>query len=67
LTVGAWTKLEAYVKASTTSTSRDGIVRWWVNGVPAGSYTNLNYGAGGLERVGVVGNVGWMGESTAHC
>ncbi|HRC25194.1 MAG TPA: hypothetical protein PLJ07_14125 [Nitrospira sp.] len=50
LTVGTWTKLEAYIKASTTSTSRDGIVRWWVNGVPAGSYTNLNYGAGGLNE-----------------
>ncbi|MGC3976665.1 MAG: hypothetical protein QM771_20135 [Nitrospira sp.] len=50
LTVGTWTKLEAYIKASTTSTSRDGIVRWWVNGVPAGNYTNLNYGAGGLNE-----------------
>ena len=50
LRVGTWTKLEAYIKASTTSTSRDGIVRWWINGVPAGSYTNLNYGAGGLNE-----------------
>ena len=50
LTVGTWTKLEAYVKASTTSTSRDGIVRWWINGVPAGNYNNLNYGASGLNE-----------------
>lgn len=42
LTVGTWTKLEAYIKSSTTATSRDGIVRWWVNGAPAGNYTNLN-------------------------
>jgi len=42
LTVGTWTKLEAYIKSSTTATSRDGIVRWWINGAPAGNYTNLN-------------------------
>jgi len=40
----AWNRIEAYVHASTTSTSRDGIVRWWVNGQLAGNYTNLNYG-----------------------
>lgn len=44
LTRGVWTKIEAYVKSSTTNTSRDGIVRWWINGVLAGNYTNLNYG-----------------------
>lgn len=44
LTRGVWTKLEAYVKSSTTNTSRDGIVRWWINGVLVGNYTNLNYG-----------------------
>lgn len=43
LTTGVWTKLEAYIKASATATSRDGIVRWWVNGVLAGNYANLNY------------------------
>lgn len=50
LTVGTWTKLEAYFKSSTTLTSRDGIVRWWINGVPAGNYTNINYGANGLNE-----------------
>lgn len=50
LTVGVWTKLEAYIKKSTTATSRDGIVRWWVNGVPAGNYTNINYAPNGLNE-----------------
>lgn len=50
LTVGTWTKLEAYLKSSTTATSRDGIVRWWVNGVPAGSYTNLNINQNGINE-----------------
>lgn len=47
---GVWTKLEAYIKASTTNTSRDGIVRWWIDGVLAGSYTNINYAGAGLNE-----------------
>lgn len=49
MTVGTPTKIEAYIKCSTTNTSRDGIVRWWVNGVLAGNYTTLNYCAAGLN------------------
>ena len=50
ITIGAWTKFEVYVKSSTTATSRDGIVRWWVNGVLTGNYTNMNYAPGGLNE-----------------
>lgn len=57
LHVGTWTKLEAYVKASTTNTSRDGIVKWWKNGVLVGNYTNLNYG-------GVAGLTEWVWSET---
>lgn len=50
LVVGTWTKLEAYIKKSTTCTSQDGIVRWWINGVLVGNYTNLNYACLGLNE-----------------
>lgn len=40
---GNWYRIEVYQKKSTSSTSRDGIVRWWVNGVKIGDYNNLNY------------------------
>lgn len=50
LSVGVWTKIEAHIKCSTTATSRDGIVRWWINGVPAGNYTNLNYCPSGVNE-----------------
>lgn len=50
LVKGVWTKVEAYVKKSTTATSRDGIVRWWVNGVLSGNYTNINYAQNGLNE-----------------
>lgn len=48
--LGSWVKLESYIKASTTATSRDGIVRWWVNGTLVGNYTNVNYGQQGLNE-----------------
>ena len=50
VTIGQWTKVEVYQKASTTSTSRDGILRWWVNGVMGGNYTDINYAPGGLRE-----------------
>jgi hypothetical protein len=43
VTRGNWTKIEVYVRASTTRTSRDGILRWWINGVLAGNYTTFNF------------------------
>ncbi len=42
---GTWHKIEAYVKTSTTLTSRDGEVKWWINGQLAGAYTKVNYGS----------------------
>lgn len=49
LSVGVWYKLECFIKSSTTMTSRDGIYRWWVNGVLAGNYTNVNWAPQGLN------------------
>ena len=64
LSVGTWIKLEAYVKASTTNMSRDGIVRWWVNGSPAGEYTNLNVSSLGLNEW--VWSETWDGDFPGH-
>jgi hypothetical protein len=47
---GNWFKIEAYLKSSTTNTSRDGAVMWWVNGQPAGRYTNMNLSSAGLNE-----------------
>lgn len=44
VSLGAWHKVEWYWKKSTTNTSRDGIVRWWLDGVLCGNYTNINNG-----------------------
>lgn len=39
-------KFEVYMKRSTTSTSRDGILKWWANGTLRANYTTLNYPGG---------------------
>lgn len=44
--LGVWHRIELYIKKSTTSTSQDGILRWWMDGSPQGNYTNVNYPAG---------------------
>jgi len=41
---GVWAKIEFWIKCSTTKTSRDGAVKWWVNDVLAGHYEQFNYG-----------------------
>ena len=41
---GVWTKIEFWIRHSTTLTSRDGVVKWWVNSVLAGYYEGMNYG-----------------------
>ncbi|HMJ59291.1 MAG TPA: hypothetical protein VK467_09145, partial [Gemmatimonadales bacterium] len=45
VTEGRWYDIEGYFRMSTTSTSRDGIVRWWVNGTLVGDYTSVNFDA----------------------
>lgn len=41
---GTWYRVEVYMKASTCPTCRDGAVRWWINGVLNGNYSNFAYG-----------------------
>ncbi len=44
LVPGTWYKIEAYFKASSCPTCRDGVLRWWINGALAGNYLNYAYG-----------------------
>ena len=39
--LGTWHQIEWYVRYSTSATSRDGVVRWWLDGVPQGAYSDL--------------------------
>lgn len=58
---GQWYKIECHIRASTTTTSRDGSIRWWLNGAPSGAYTQFNYAAAGstASNPGFVNNWTW--------
>jgi hypothetical protein len=39
--LGAWHRIEWYVRHSTSATSRDGVTKWWLDGVLQGVYSDL--------------------------
>jgi len=49
VSIGDWHKVEFYWKKSTTNSSRDGIVRWWLDGALCGNYTNINNGSSNVN------------------
>lgn len=59
-------KVEIYLKGSTTNTSKDGIIRIWINGVLSTNYTNVNHGTdladfpGGFRNVEITST--WDGS-----
>jgi len=55
-----WHFIELYLKCSTSLTSRDGIIRWWVNRTLCGSYTNVNLTPTGFSEFHL--NGGWDGS-----
>lgn len=60
-----WYTVEFYVIASTCTTCRNSTVRWWLNGVLQGSYTNLNYGDGIVNEWQI--NHTWDGSTDKQC
>lgn len=60
-----WHKLEVYLKSSTTRSSRDGIVRWWVDGYLVGDFSGVNISAGGFNNVQY--NAAWDDSSNYVC
>lgn len=51
--------VEIYLKKSTTTTSQNGIIKWWVNGTLCGSYTNANLTPPGFTEMHI--NHAWDG------
>jgi uncharacterized protein YjdB len=47
-TLGVWHKIEIYCKYSTTSSSYDGIVKTWLDGVLVMNYTDINWAHDGF-------------------
>ncbi len=60
-----WHRLEVYQKKSTTATSRDGIVRVWIDGVLSTNYSNVNLSPSGFNSVQY--NHTWDGSIALQC
>jgi hypothetical protein len=63
VTLGAWHTLELYRLASTTATSADGIMRWWLDGTLVGDHADVNYTQSPFDSVQV--NPIWGGVGDA--
>lgn len=51
--LGQWHRVEAYVKRSTSQTSRDGVIRFWLDGTLAGNYTTVNFPDGQMNEIAI--------------
>ena len=60
-----WITVESYIVASTCNTCRNATVKWWINGVLNGNYTNLNYGHGIVNQFQI--NHTWDGATGKQC
>lgn len=64
MVVNTWYEIEIYIKGSTTRTSRDGVVKWWIDGTLCREITNLNYSYYVNE---FQLNHTWDGQGAAQC
>ncbi len=60
-----WYTIEAYIISSTCITCRNGTVKWWIDGLLQGNYTNLNYGDGVVNQWQL--NHTWDRGSAVQC
>ena len=56
-----WHRIEIYLKTSNSKTSRDGAVKWWIDGQLIGNYPSINLSPGGLQEFQI--NHTWDGSS----
>jgi len=60
-----WHKVEIRLRASTTGTSRDGIIQIWVDGTLSTSHFNVNIAPGGFEEWVITPT--WDGSQAMTC
>lgn len=65
MALDTWHTIEMYGIASSCSTCRNGTMKWWVNGILNGNYTNLNYGDTILNQWQI--NHTWDGAFGPQC
>jgi len=60
-----WHRIEIYIKASTTASSKDGIYRFWLDGRLRANYSGVNFYPNGIQNVQY--NSTWDGQPSAAC
>ena len=63
ITLGNWHRIEVLILLSTSSSSQDGTLNWWINGVLQGNYTNINYDAAYLKQFQFAPTWGGVGDT----
>jgi hypothetical protein len=58
-----WYQLEFYMKYGSSSSSHNGVLMQWVNGVLVTNYTDLNYVNGGFDSVELSPTWGGTGDT----
>ena len=58
-----WHRVEFYLRSSTGPDTRDGVIRWWLDGKLVGDYPNVNYSPKGIRDFQI--NHTWDGFNTA--
>lgn len=62
---GNWYTVEVRAISSTSSTSRNGVMQWWIDGALNGNFTNLNYIDGTINQFQI--NHTWDGGGAVQC
>jgi hypothetical protein len=50
ISYGKWYRIEWFMQWESVPGAGDGVMRWWVNGVLNGNYTNVRYPIGGFSQ-----------------
>jgi hypothetical protein len=65
ITLGVWHQFELYFKRSSSPSTADGIVRWWIDGALCGNYTNVMWPTTAFEELRFAPTWGGIGGSVA--
>jgi hypothetical protein len=62
ISLGEWHQVEIYFRQSTTETSMDGTLRWWLDGELVGDHDNVNFVADDFQHFELAPTWGGIGE-----
>jgi len=65
ITLGVWHRFELYFKRSSSPSTADGIIRWWIDGALCGNYTNIQWPNSGFDEARFDPTWGGVGGSVA--